>query len=137
MEIPSRFAGQLLIVDDDPSICEVLQLTLETVGLQVITAHNGADALEMIKRFPHPCAILLDMMMPVMDGETFLRIRRGDSSLSAIPVIVVTAFSKVNAEGADALLRKPVQLDELLQEISKFCHGKREPAQSLPPPHAC
>lgn len=126
METQHPPSGPLLIVDDDLSICEVLQLTLETLGFEVMTAHNGADALALIKSSPRPCAILLDMMMPVMDGETFLRIRREDSSISGIPVIVITAFSNVKLEGADAILRKPVQLDDLLREIARVCKKNQE-----------
>jgi CheY-like chemotaxis protein len=114
-------------VDDDLSICETLREGLEGFGFEVLTAHNGADALEILKRSPCPSVILLDMMMPVMNGEGFLRARRNEPSISGIPVIVLTAFPNVKAEGANALLRKPLRLKELVDAVSKFCRPNREP----------
>lgn len=125
MEAQSRGAGPILVVDDDLAICEMLQFTLESLGFQVITAHNGMEALKLLKDSLCPCAIVLDMMMPVMDGGAFLQVRREDAALSRIPVIVVTAFPNVKVESANALLKKPVRLDDLCRELAKYCNHAR------------
>jgi CheY-like chemotaxis protein len=128
MEAQSRRAGPILVVDDDLAICDILQFSLESLGFHVITAHNGMEALTIInnsKNSPSPCAVVLDMMMPIMDGGAFLQARREDVALSRIPVIVVTAFPNVKAEGANALLKKPVRLEDLCRELAKYCNHAR------------
>src|SRR4051812_25195654 len=71
---PMQKTKQVLVVEDDASIRELLTELLETESYHVITAQNGADALALFERkIVHPCLILLDLMMPVMDGPTFLK----------------------------------------------------------------
>jgi CheY-like chemotaxis protein len=111
----------VLVVDDDESICEALKSSLEIFGYDVVTAHNGAEALETLKHSTRPSVIILDMMMPVMDGEAFLRARRDEPLFQAIPVVVMTAFPHVKAEGANTLLKKPVALETLLRVLSEIC----------------
>src|SRR4051812_17985311 len=81
----------VLLVDDDDAIREALTEILVCEGFSVHPAQNGKEALDWLQRHGGPCVVLLDLMMPVMDGRTFLGIRSADPSLSKIPVLVVSA----------------------------------------------
>ena len=82
----------VLLVDDDLAIREALTEALVEEGFPVYAAQNGLEALDWLQdNRGRPCVVLLDLMMPVMDGRTFLGIRRSDPALSRIPVIVVSA----------------------------------------------
>jgi CheY-like chemotaxis protein len=116
----------VLVVDDDPAICEAIQQALEEEGYQVITAEHGQAALDWLKGAPsRPCVIILDLMMPVMDGAALRRAQLSDPTLSNIPVILVTAGGnadkKAAAVGADLGMTKPMSLHELLEAVGKFC----------------
>lgn len=108
----------ILVVDDDPTIREVVADLLEGEGYAVDTAADGAEALEKGQRNP-PQALILDMMMPVMDGWTFLRERQKYACLATLPVIVLSAarsegLQEVKCLGAHAFLAKPFDIDVLL-----------------------
>ena len=113
----------VFIVDDDPDICEVMQMILESRGYQVVTAENGADALAKLRAGVKPCIILLDIMMPTMNGIQFRSEQRRDPALAAIPVVMVSAggdvVAKAAAVGLEALL-KPVDLGVLLETLERF-----------------
>ena len=112
----------ILVVDDDESIREFVSVALADEGYRVLTASDGAAALELARR-QHPGVILLDMRMPVMDGWEFSRAYRRLPSPHA-PIVVVTAARDVAARAAqiqaDAFLAKPFDLDELLDVVSRF-----------------
>lgn len=114
----------ILVIDDDPDVLGALELILEDQGFQVVTAVNGADALGKV-RAGAPSVILLDLMMPVMDGAEFCRRLRAEGS--RIPVVVISAdralAAKAQSIGATAWLGKPFDLDELLQKISQCLAG--------------
>src|SRR5687768_14141295 len=84
-------ALKILLVDDDADIREALEELLVDAGHSIITAGNGRQALDVLAREPLPALILLDMMMPVMDGYEFLLEQRKDERLASIPVAVLTA----------------------------------------------
>jgi len=96
---------------------------LELEGYQVETAANGKLALERLGSGVGPCVIVLDLMMPVMDGWQFRQAQIRDAALANIPVIVVSAAGRERLERiqADAYLSKPVDLDELLGCVTQFC----------------
>ena len=87
----ARQRPRMLVVDDDEATRELLKHHLEDVGLEVVTAENGEQALRMVKR-ESPDAVMLDLVMPVMDGFTFLERLREDPHARGLPVIVVTAM---------------------------------------------
>jgi DNA-binding response OmpR family regulator len=109
----------ILVVDDEPQVVWMLQFSLEAEGYQTLSARDGRTALEEVREH-HPRVVLLDIMMPVMDGWAFLE------ELQEIPeherprVIVVSARSSLRdrakaAElGADAFVAKPFNVDDLL-----------------------
>jgi len=113
----------ILVVDDDPDIRDSLKEVLEDEGYTVNSVANGREALDYLRRSPRPCVILLDLMMPVMDGWQFRQEQIRDATLADIPVIVVSAAGRERLEKihADAYLSKPVDLDELLGCVTQFC----------------
>ena len=121
----SGSSGLVLVVDDDPDIRETMSLVLARHGYEVTTAADGAEAIERLRAAsPRPCLILLDLMMPGMDGFA-LWDALGGSELSAIPVVALTGAGAQAADRAQALhievLRKPIALPDLLQTARRFC----------------
>ena len=106
----------VFIVEDDLDTREMLGQFLQIEGFHVETAENGKLALERLERSAGACVILLDLMMPVMDGWQFRQEQVRHAALADIPVIVVSAAGRDRIEKihADAYLSKPVDLDELL-----------------------
>src|SRR5579885_3279154 len=84
----------ILIIEDELEIRENLKALLELEGYQVITAGNGREGLEALKSAPRPCLILLDLLMPVMTGDEFLRELTSQDALATIPVCVVSGVSE-------------------------------------------
>ena len=108
---------RLLLVEDDPSIRATLAEMLEDEGYAVSTATNGREALELLRRNAPPDLILLDLMMPIMDGWEFRVEQRADPVLAGIPLLAMSAdlSAKARAIAADAYLRKPIDFPELLR----------------------
>ena len=119
MMMGTKTTSQILVVDDEPQVLWMLQFSLEAEGYQTLSARDGRAALDEVREH-HPSVVLLDIMMPVMDGWAFLE------ELQALPaderprVIVVSARSSLRdrakaAElGADAFVAKPFNVDDLL-----------------------
>ncbi len=114
----------VLVVDDDADIRDGLREILEDAGHTVSEARNGKDALAALRAAASlPDIILLDLMMPVMDGFEFRRKQLLDARLAAVPVVVLSADVHVG-ERAGALgnalwLRKPIHLDQLLDVVAR------------------
>jgi CheY-like chemotaxis protein len=119
-------ARPVLIVDDDPNIRETLGETLIEFGHDVVTAANGREALDMLRRAAPDrgaSVVLLDLMMPVLDGYGFLDEQSKDAALASLPVIVVTAGYNVDRSrlGAERIvLQKPIELKELLALLKPY-----------------
>ena len=113
----------VFIVEDDVDTREMLGRFLELEGYQVESAANGKLALERHDAGSPACVILLDLMMPVMDGWQFRREQVQHAALANIPVIVVSAAGgdRIQQIDADAYLSKPVNLDELLERVTEYC----------------
>jgi CheY-like chemotaxis protein len=114
----------VLVVDDDDGIREALCELLADAGHSAVSVANGQAALDYLRKSPKmPCLILLDLMMPIMDGETFRRKQLADPDLCSIPVVVLTAAGREAASRvpADGILLKPVTLDETLAAIHRHC----------------
>lgn len=113
----------VLVIEDDQDTREMLGRFLELEGFHVETAANGRQALERLGSGVHASVIVLDLMMPVMDGWQFRLEQIRDASLSHIPVIVVSAAGRdrIDKIKAEAYLSKPVDLDELLERITQYC----------------
>lgn len=116
---------KILIVDDEKNLTEILALRLETNGYEVIIAYNGRDGLEKTEK-ENPDLILLDIMMPDMDGIDVLRRLKNNPKAGHIPVIMLTckgeSSSLLKAEnlGATDYFIKPFESEELLRAIKKY-----------------
>jgi CheY-like chemotaxis protein len=104
----------VLVVEDDPDLRDSLVEILESEGHGVLSAENGERALELLSWGEPPSLIVLDLMMPVMNGWEFLEIIRRDARLKSVPVVVVTAARDAKVEGASYCIEKPLILDKLL-----------------------
>ena len=118
----------ILAVDDIPDNLLLVQLALEQEGYQVVLAHNGETALRQIKQAP-PSLILLDVMMPGMDGYEVTRRIRQDQNIPFIPILLVTAREESSLvegldAGADEFVRKPFQIDELQARVRSMLRLK-------------
>lgn len=120
-EGPMNRAPIILIVEDDRDIRDVLAEILAEEGYQVLVAEDGADGLRRLAEGPQPDLILLDLMMPRMDGYQFREEQRKNPDWSAIPLVLLTAgvetSDKITALGALDVVRKPVKIDFLLELI--------------------
>ena len=119
-------AHRVLVVDDDTQIRETIIEVLEEAGYVAVGARDGLEALQQL-RDPADrwCVVLLDLMMPNMDGRTFRAEQLQDPALSPIPVVVVSAMNDVGqaAEelGVAAHLTKPLPLAALVEIVNRFC----------------
>jgi CheY-like chemotaxis protein len=113
-----RDRRSVVIIEDDPDIRESLAEVLNESGYAPVLAANGKEALEKLSQGPRPAAILLDLMMPVMDGWQFRAAQRAAAELREIPVVVVSADGNVREKAAaiqaTAYLRKPINILDLL-----------------------
>jgi CheY-like chemotaxis protein len=122
----------ILVVDDDPDILEALSEILEAEGFEIRRARNGKEALERLEP-DSPQLILLDLMMPVMDGWEFAqRMRQKPAAISSIPLIVLSADRNVGNKatdiGAVGYLAKPFELNDLLEMVRRALkEGPRTP----------
>jgi CheY-like chemotaxis protein len=113
---------KVLVVDDEREIRESLEEFLLDEGYDVDVAADGAEALNLLHREPPPCVVILDLIMPVLTGnEVYSRMRK-DARLSKIPVIVSTSDPS-RAPGGNPVLKKPVNLDRLLDTVNRYCCG--------------
>jgi len=116
--------GPLLIVEDIPNILELLEVTLRFKGFQVITARNGQEALELMEK-QRPSLVITDILMPKMDGFTFVYHLRSNPNLQDIPVVFLSATYIAPEDkdfaltiGATRFLEKPIDNDELFRTIN-------------------
>jgi DNA-binding response OmpR family regulator len=125
--LPGRGAPLMpcvLIVEDDTDVREFMDVLLTTHGFETMTASNGREALERM-RSRRPCLVLLDLMMPVMDGWEFRKLQQGEPELAKVPVVVLTALdqAQARAEGLNGVdfLKKPLDFDRLLEIVRHHC----------------
>lgn len=107
----------ILLVEDDEIVRRAIQMVLEWEGFHVKCAVNGQEALDRLRGGYRPSLILLDIMMPVLDGEQFRRLQLSDPSLASIPVIVVSAAGFAESVQAAHHVRKPFEVQDLLSLI--------------------
>lgn len=109
---------RILIVEDDADIREALAEAMADAGAEVVVAADGVDALERLQEGPRPSVILLDLRLPRLGGDDFLRQMRADPRFERVPVITMTAGTSA-AEATDvvARLHKPIDLDDLREIV--------------------
>jgi CheY-like chemotaxis protein len=120
---PSVTHCPVLIVEDDDDLREMMAQLLSLEGFQAAAVANGQEALEYLRQGTAPDLILLDMMMPVMDGWEFRRRQKSDPSMAEVPVIVLSALDqgRITDISAEAILKKPLDFDRLLQLVRTYC----------------
>jgi two-component system, chemotaxis family, chemotaxis protein CheY len=109
-----------LVVDDNADIRSLLSRALQMEGFEVMAAENGEAACQMMAAHK-PCVILLDLMMPVMDGKQFLDWKNQQSHLDDVPVVIISALSDNSLQGVRAALKKPIDLTELFEVVDQLC----------------
>jgi two-component system OmpR family response regulator len=121
---------RILIVEDDPDLRTILRLQLLSSGYEVIETTNGAEGFAAVQESDPDC-VILDLMMPIMDGFGFLKRARSLLSLQEIPVLILTASEdeRNRIRGyqyqADSYMSKPYDLDELTEEVGRLCRQKQ------------
>jgi CheY-like chemotaxis protein len=113
----------VLTVDDDPDLLEVTSFVIEQEGMAVETARNGEEALAILRTGRRPSLVLLDLMMPVMNGWEFLNEVAKEPPFSQIPIVVLTAGEHVHVTGAVEVLSKPMDLTALLRVVERYVRG--------------
>ncbi len=115
----------VLIVEDDSDLREMMAQLLTLEGFQSKTVANGKEALRYLSDAnTPPDVILLDLMMPVMDGWEFRKVQQADPVLARVPTIVLSALDQGRANDLKpaAFLKKPLDFDRLLQLVREYCH---------------
>jgi len=113
--------GRVLVVDDDQGALEALTDILQYEGYTVIRAENGLQALQRLREAPKINLIILDLLMPVMDGWEFRSRQKQDPETADVPVLVVTAIGATAGIDAVDILHKPIDVDALLRTVARFC----------------
>jgi len=116
--------GRILVVDDNLDVLQAMTLVLKPEGYVVITATDGQAALDRLRQGLKPSLILLDLMMPGMDGWQFMAELHQDASLTDIPVIIVSGgaypAAEIDSLGAAGYLRKPFDVPTLYSMVEKY-----------------
>jgi len=115
----------VLIVEDDIELRDMMAELLTLEGFVATAVANGREALEYLGRGNRPDIILLDLMMPVMDGWEFRRKQQSDPALATVPVVVLSALDHRRAADVDAVafLKKPLDFDRLLELVRHYCRS--------------
>ena len=124
----------ILVVDDDYNTRSGLAAILDCEGYRVSTAANGLEAIELLQEEPQPSLILLDLMMPVMDGVEFRKHQQEDPRWAKIPVVCLSAKHDAAAIARDMKLdecvRKPFDIDEIGTVVRRHCPDFPNPSSS-------
>lgn len=118
----SQNMKSILVIDDDEAIREVLKISLEMEGYPVMTAANGSDALKILSSAPDQGLILLDLMMPVMNGWEFIDEFQKIDKYASIPIILISAYSERAQDFpiVQEIFSKPMNFNILLERVK--CH---------------
>jgi CheY-like chemotaxis protein len=112
----------VMVVDDDQVCRSMYRELLESEGCTVYVASNGREALDIIATKPHPHLIFLDLFLPVMSAPEFLQALRADSSIAAIPVVVLSPIGvEPSSIGASRALYMPITCEAILGMVTEYC----------------
>jgi CheY-like chemotaxis protein len=119
----AEMAEPVLVVEDDPDLREMMEQLLHLEGFAPLTAPNGQEALNLLHAGAPVKVILLDLMMPVMDGWEFRRQQRADPKLAAIPVVVMSAIDGERLLEIEpiAAFRKPLAFTQMIDFLQRLC----------------
>jgi CheY-like chemotaxis protein len=118
----------ILIVEDDADIRDALRETLEEEGYTVAVASNGHEGLGYLEGNPEPALVLLDWMMPFMNGAEFCKAVASNPTLENLAIIVITADSraddKMQTRNVRTVLKKPLEVEDLIDAVATYAHSK-------------
>jgi len=117
----SNSAHTVLIVEDEEDLRELMRDALQMRGYSVITAEEGADALRKLEDLGPPCLILLDLLMPGMNGWDFFEKMRQRPGFESVPVIIHSSAATRAPAGAARVIQKPLAFDRLVSIVAEFC----------------
>jgi CheY-like chemotaxis protein len=122
----------VLIVDDDVDFRETLEALLADEGYGVIATGDPREALDMLRDVAPVCLVLVDLVMPVMNGEELVRAIRGEPRWRDLPIYVLSAWpqSQAHVDGAQGYLEKPVRFETLLSVLDRWCRADAWPDAS-------
>jgi CheY-like chemotaxis protein len=122
--------GTVLVVDDDPGMCNMIVTLLSPEGYYVVPAEDGLEALHLLRTVRHrakeaPCLVLLDLNMPRLGGREFRRAQLRDPTVSSVPVAIMSGAANAEAHahalGAMASVTKPIEVEALLTIVRRYC----------------
>jgi DNA-binding response OmpR family regulator len=119
---------KILVVDDEVDLVKTIQFSLETEGYKVFVSFNGEDALNQARK-EKPDLILLDIMLPKLDGYKVCRLLKFDEKYKHIPILMLTAKTQEKDKilgmetGADEYITKPFDIDELIEKVKTYLKG--------------
>ena len=111
----------VLVVEDERELRELMCEALELSGYSVVPASDGQAALDALPGIPHLCLVLLDLLMPGMNGWELLAKLRARVDLAGVPIVIQTSTPAEAPAGATRVLQKPVKLDRLLTVVREYC----------------
>jgi CheY-like chemotaxis protein len=124
----TEYKPLVMVVDDDEDIRELLKVLLESDDYRVVCAGNGRTAWEYMSSGEQPSLILLDLMMPIMDGEQFIKMTQ-TGPFASVPIVVMSGNKldtrKLQELHANSCLVKPIELDDLLTLVHRFVNSQR------------
>lgn len=122
---------RVLVVDDEPGVAEALVMLLESEGYECTSALNGAEGLERVRDW-RPDLVVLDTMMPVMDGIAVVRALHADPATTRLPILLMSAVAPMLPRDEQhkiaGFFRKPFDVDRFLEEVRRILDRAREPA---------
>jgi two-component system response regulator MprA len=125
--------GRVLIVDDDPLTRESLAHLLDAAGYQAACASDGLDALDYLRHHPRPNLILVDLMMPKMNGWVFRMQQQMDPNLASIPTVIVSGKAEAECAAryleAAGYIEKPMDPERLFRFLHQYCREKNPGSQ--------
>jgi CheY-like chemotaxis protein len=113
----------VLLIEDEEELRDSMREALELKGYTVVAARDGHEALEQLDRLENICVVLLDLIMPRVDGWAFFAKMRERESHAAVPVIVHSSAPKKAPAGVARVLAKPLMFDQLLSTVQEFCRA--------------
>jgi len=131
--------ASVLVVEDNDDIRDAIGEILQNEGYTIALAEDGARALELLAELPRPCLLLVDLVMPRLDGWELVNALSRDDRLATIPVVVMSAMSNPATVPERRTLKKPIDLEILLQIVREHCCGEGNPGpapergETLPP----
>ena len=111
----------VLLVEDEEDLRELMRDALEAHGYEVVAARDGREALAVIPRIGHLCVVLLDLLMPTMNGWDFYAAMRARPELAKIPVVIHTSAPEKAPQGVTRVLAKPTRIDQLFAIVAELC----------------